>query len=111
MTKGQKAMALAFIYPEPAERGRGHKIKSSETVDFSRTRVKQARTVLHHNRALAESVLVGVTPLDTALRAMLATEILPLLEQEARVRMAAGGGDKKSGTQKVADPIPDKGQI
>ena len=36
--------------------------------------------------------------------------MLPYLEKETKERMSQGGGDKKSGKQKVADPIKDKGQ-
>lgn len=73
MTKGQEAMALAMIYPEPGERGRGKKsaaIKSAETSGFSGRRLNQARSVLHFSPELAQAVLAGITPLG----AMLATE-------------------------------------
>ena len=36
---------------------------------------------------------------------MLAVQMLPQFEAEAKERMAAGGGDKKSGTAKVPDPV------
>src|ERR1043166_7238292 len=39
-----------------------------------------------------------------------AVEALPWFEKEAKQRMRAGGGDKKSGKQKIADPIPLQGQ-
>jgi hypothetical protein len=48
LTKGQQAMALAVIHPEP-ERGRGKKDearKEAESASFSYRRVKVARTVL-----------------------------------------------------------------
>src|SRR4051794_8695766 len=49
LTKGQKAMALAMIYPEP-ERGRGKKDealgKPPENGGFKRERLRQARSVL-----------------------------------------------------------------
>jgi hypothetical protein len=56
LSKGQQAIALAMIYPEP-ERGRGKKDEAKkvlETRGFSRQRLEQARAVLHHSRALAE---------------------------------------------------------
>jgi len=48
--------------------------------------------------------------LSAGQRAALAVDLLPVLEEEARERMAAGGGDKKSGRQKVAHPIADPGK-
>lgn len=45
-----------------------------------------------------------------AQRAMLAVELLEEYKRQAEARMAAGGGDKKSGKEKVSDPIPDAGQ-
>ena len=58
-------MAVAKIYPEPA-RGRGKKdpAKGSEAVSF--TRIKEARAVLRFAPDLADNVLSGKTPLDTA---------------------------------------------
>jgi hypothetical protein len=69
MSKGQQAMALAMIYPEP-KRGRGHKDeakKALETRAFSRQRLEQARSVLRHSRTFAEQVLAGTMSLDEAL--------------------------------------------
>ena len=63
-------MALAMIYPDPDKRGRGNKGKSSETAGFSATRLKQARSVLRHSRALAEDVLAKRISLDEALDAV-----------------------------------------
>jgi len=48
--------------------------------------------------------------LTVAQRAIVGEEALPMLEKEAKARMAAGGGDKKSGKAKLPDPIVDKGQ-
>jgi len=70
LTKGQQATALAMIYPDPGERGRGKKSeagKSSETAGFSQTRLKQARTVLRHSQDLAQNVVKGLISLDDAL--------------------------------------------
>jgi hypothetical protein len=67
LSKGQQAMAMALIYPDADKRGRGNKGKSSGTADFSATRLKQARTVLRHSRALAEDVLAARTTFDVAL--------------------------------------------
>jgi hypothetical protein len=67
LTKGQQAMAMAMRYPEPNRRGKKRSVVSQ---DFSETRLSQARSVLHHSRSLAESVLKGITPLDAALTTM-----------------------------------------
>jgi hypothetical protein len=62
-------MAVALVYPEPEKGGRG---KRSEAINgpvsgqFSKQRLNEARTVLHHSRSPAESVLKGITPLDAA---------------------------------------------
>ena len=69
LTVGQRAMALAMIYPEP-KRGRGNNdeaVKGAETASFSYRRVQQARSVLKHSRALAEDVLAHRTSLDKVL--------------------------------------------
>jgi hypothetical protein len=67
LTKGQQAVALAMIYPEPHSHPRG-KMKGLETKQFDRSRLSQARAVLHHSRALAEDVLGHRTSLDQALK-------------------------------------------
>jgi ParB-like chromosome segregation protein Spo0J len=70
LTKGQQAMALAMIYPQP-KRGRGRKDdahKGAETASFSYRRVQEARVVLHHSLALAEDVIAARTSLDAALK-------------------------------------------
>jgi hypothetical protein len=58
LTKGQQAMALAMIYPEAEKGGRGRKSAANSLVSsgFSRQRLDQARSVLHHSRALAEEL-------------------------------------------------------
>jgi ParB/Sulfiredoxin domain len=66
LTKGQQAMAMAMMYPEPAKHQRGAK-KPSELEGIHEGRLSQARAVLRHSRSLAESVLKGITPLDAAL--------------------------------------------
>jgi hypothetical protein len=65
MVKGQLAMALAMLYPEPAKGGRGKK-NSVDTTGFSVERLSRARTVLHFSRPLAEAVLAGTHKLDAA---------------------------------------------
>jgi hypothetical protein len=65
LTKGQRAMAVARLYPEPEKGGRGktNPIKNSE---FSRQYVGYARTVLRWVPELADRVLAGTTPLNDA---------------------------------------------
>jgi hypothetical protein len=68
VSKGQRAMVKAMRYPEVKHGGK--RVKGSSLVskdDFHGSRVSQARSVLHHSRALAESVVKGITPLDAAL--------------------------------------------
>lgn len=67
ISKGQKAMLLALLYPEPEKGGRGNKGKASETAGFSATRLKQARTVLAFSPELALAVRDGTKKLDEAL--------------------------------------------
>lgn len=67
LTKGQQAMRLALLYPEPDKRGRGNKGKASVSDGFSQSRLKAARSVLTFSRELALAVRDGITPLDEAL--------------------------------------------
>jgi len=69
LTKGQQAMALTMIYPEPEKGGRGKKkerVEETSTV-FSAERLQEARSVLQDARDLAESVVKGSISLDEAL--------------------------------------------
>jgi hypothetical protein len=68
ISKGEQAMALAWLYPEPEKGGRGKKGKASETDGFSSTRLKQARAVYRYSLELAERVRDGVVKLDEALK-------------------------------------------
>jgi hypothetical protein len=50
-------MITAILFPDAEKGGRGKKSEarnSSETGGFSQTRLKQARSVLHHSRDLAD---------------------------------------------------------
>jgi hypothetical protein len=70
LTKGQRAMAHAMIYPEPEKGGRGKKsavLNSAETAGFSSRRLNVARSVLRHSQDLAKAVLKGSISLDDAL--------------------------------------------
>ena len=53
MTKGQRAMAVARIYPEG---GRG---KAPRNLELGAERVRQARTALRYGPDLADNVLTG----------------------------------------------------
>jgi hypothetical protein len=69
LTKGQQAMRLALLYPEPGKGGRGKSgigktIRDNRTV--SQDRLGQARSVLAYSRVLALAVRDG-KPLDEAL--------------------------------------------
>ena len=68
LSKGQKALALALLYPEP-ERGRG-KIdparKDAAGAQFSYRRVQEARQILRYPD-LVEMVRQGTKPFDEAL--------------------------------------------
>jgi hypothetical protein len=64
LNKGQQAMAVAKIYPEPAQRGRGN--KSVLNTDFNASYVSHARTVLQFAPDLADSVLSGAKALNEA---------------------------------------------
>jgi ParB-like chromosome segregation protein Spo0J len=70
MSKGQQAMAVAMVYPEPEKTTHGKKSKTKlllETkTNFSGARLSQARTVLAHSTDLARAVLAGTKALDAA---------------------------------------------
>jgi hypothetical protein len=89
LKKGQQAMALAMIYPEPERRGRG---KTKQRVDetstlFSAKRSQLTRVVLQHSRELAWDVLKDVTPLDDAVRTVKAAREKPAAIDCARRRL------------------------
>jgi hypothetical protein len=66
LTKGQRAMAVAKLYPEPEKGGRGKKNsgKNPEFVDAGY--VSHARTVLRWLPEIAEAVMAGTKPLNEA---------------------------------------------
>jgi len=63
MTKGQRAMAVATIYPEPEKGGRGQKF--FVTKGFSEGHLSKARTVLAASTSMATDVLAGTLSLAT----------------------------------------------
>jgi hypothetical protein len=69
LSKGQQAMLLAMLYPEPEKGGKGKNVaarKAAESAGFGATRLRQARSVLRHSRPLAESVVKGSVSFDDA---------------------------------------------
>jgi hypothetical protein len=64
LNKGQQAMAVAKIYPEPAKGGRGQ--KGRIILPFDPMYLSRARTVLKYAGDLAHVVLVGGLALDKA---------------------------------------------
>jgi hypothetical protein len=70
LSKGQRAMGLALLYPEPEKGGRGKKSAvntATETMGVSKSRVEQARAVARHSLELALAVRDGIMKLDEAL--------------------------------------------
>ena len=63
MTKGQRAMAVAKIYPEPEQ---GKRKTSSVTKEVGTSRLSYARTALQYAPHLANNVLTGSSSLDDA---------------------------------------------
>jgi hypothetical protein len=61
MTKGQRAMAVAMIYPEP-KRGKHSELKNL-TGDFSKANLSYARTVLRYS---PPDIVKGTMSLDAA---------------------------------------------
>ena len=60
LTKGQRAMAVAKLYPEPEKGGRGK--TSVINTGVSNEYVKHARTVLRWLPEIADRVMAGTTP-------------------------------------------------
>lgn len=98
MTKGQRAMAVAMMYPEGAKGGRG---KTSDILSgLSSYMVKQvgiARTVLKYAPEYTESVLAGAKSLSEAY-------------EEAKQRKSAGNDDtaKLEWLKSIAPDLADK---
>ena len=66
MTKGQRAMAVARIYPNPEKGGRGKKAYRDNNVSVQR--ISHARSVLKYAPDQADLVLSGAVSLDDAYR-------------------------------------------
>ena len=69
ISKGQQAIALAMLYPEPEKAGRKKKDANNdkETLQFSRMRLSQARQILAHSRDMAIAIRDGSIKFDEAL--------------------------------------------
>jgi hypothetical protein len=67
LTEGQRAMATAIAYPEPAKGGRGNKtIPEIKEFHVNPGLVSMARTVLRYSENLANRVMGGYPPLKQA---------------------------------------------
>lgn len=67
LTQSQKAMATAFIYPDPEKGGRGKKAAATNLLlsgGFSRQLLDQARVVLAYSPPAAKTVLAGASLKD-----------------------------------------------
>ena len=66
LSKGQRAMGHALLFPEGAKLKRKGSSSVSEDQGFSAARLSQARTVLSYSRDLALAVRDGTEKLDDA---------------------------------------------
>ncbi len=66
MTKGQRAMAVAKIYPDPKRGAHSELNKSTGGLGFDKAYLSHARTVLQYAPDLAANVLTGAESLDAA---------------------------------------------
>lgn len=82
ITKGQMAMGVALLYPEPEKGGRGKKSETVKKLNSSgtasegsaRVRLSQARTILHHSMPYAIAVRDGKLRFDEALKRVFAEQ-------------------------------------
>lgn len=101
LTKGQQAMALAMIYPEPGKGGRGNRQSLAENARVSSTRLTQSRSILRHSRALAEDVLARRISFDEALETV---EEERTASQSADIKMA----ELRAESPDLADLVDDE---
>ena len=90
MSKGQQAMAVAMIYPEPKKGGRGKKASKLEEFGFGAAHLSRARTVFHDAGALVDSVLIGAMTLNEGL-----VELCELLKALRLLEPQLGYASKK----------------
>jgi hypothetical protein len=79
LTKSQRAMAVAMLFPESGKGGRGKKNPEFNS-EFSSRYVREARTVLEWTPEVAKKVIAGQKPLNEAY-----TEVLVLKERAEAV--------------------------
>jgi hypothetical protein len=82
---GERAMALAMLYPEPEKTAPGKKTKVSTLSDYKSvgaTRLSQARAVNRFSPELAVSVRDGTIKLDAALEQVKAGQQMVQSEQD-----------------------------
>lgn len=92
MTVGQRAMALAMIYPDPEKGGRGRKGVRGEQVSHSR--LSHARTVLRvASDDLAPLVLSGSKSLDEAFTEVKRRQQAAMSEEAQLTRLRTGAPD------------------
>ena len=90
MTKGQRAMAVAMIYPEGEQGKRSTSLKINEV---SGGYIRQARTVLSYSHPVAESVLAGIKPLDIAYKEAQAAKQKQMGDEAAMQRLRSEAPD------------------
>lgn len=95
LTKGQRAMGAAKLYPEPAKGGRGR--KSSVSEGFSDNYLSSARTVLRYAPDLVDGVISASTSLDIA-----------YAEARSRKSAAATEASRMAELRKVSSGLADK---
>lgn len=67
ITTGQRAMAYALLFPNPAKLKRKDEGRSSNGgTSLERGRISEARTILKYAEAEIENVILGTTPFKTA---------------------------------------------
>ena len=84
MTKGQRAMAVAKLYPEPEKAVRGKPGSVSEQQNIPKARLSEARTTLKFAPDLADNVLTGAASLDEAYRVVRERKDIASLRQNSR---------------------------
>jgi hypothetical protein len=92
LSKGQQAMLMAILYPEPEKlkrKGSGSLVSKEQ---LSQARLSQARTVLHSTPDLVPFVLSGTKPLDAA------------YEEAVALKRAVQSDDKKKEKLRIEAP-------
>jgi len=84
LTKGQKAMSYAVMFPDKSNAGRGNKLLPEETI-VSKKLLSQARTILKHKPELQGEVLSKAKGLNEAY------ELAKAAKQENKQLLAAAG--------------------